>query len=130
MHELAVCQGLIGEIERVAAAHRAEAVEQATIRLGPLSGVLPELLRSAYLIARAGTVAAGAELVIEETEARVRCSRCGAEGPAPPNRLICPACGDWRVAVVAGEELVLTSVALRRAPAATADEMGGEDACA
>lgn len=114
MHELAVCQGLIGEIERVAAAHGAEAVEEATVRVGPLSGVVPELLRGAYEIARAGTIAAAARLVVVETAVVVRCTRCGAEGEAAPNRLICPACGDWRVRVVQGDELLLESVALRR----------------
>jgi len=114
MHELAVCQGLIGEVERVAVAHGAGAVESVTVQIGPLSGVAPELLRSAYLIARAGTVAAEADLFIEETTVRVCCTRCGLEGEVTPNRLLCPTCGDWRVRVVAGEELMLKSVGLRR----------------
>jgi hydrogenase nickel incorporation protein HypA/HybF len=117
MHELAVCQGLIGEVERVALAHGASGVECLTIQIGPLSGVAPELLRSAYSIARAGTVAAKADLVIEETKVRVGCTLCRAEGEATPNRLLCPSCGDWRVRVVAGEELILKSVELRRVPA-------------
>lgn len=117
MHELAVCQGLIAEVERVAAAHGAEAVDEVVVRIGPLSGVEPELLKSAFTIARAGGVGAEAALVIEETGVVVRCSICGAEGPARPNRLICPACGDWRARVIEGDEMLLASVALRRAPA-------------
>jgi Zn finger protein HypA/HybF involved in hydrogenase expression len=73
-----------------------------------------DLLLSAYSIARAGTGAAVADLFIEETKVRVSCTRCRLEGEATPNRLLCPSCGDWRVRVVSGEELILKSVGLRR----------------
>jgi hydrogenase nickel incorporation protein HypA/HybF len=30
----------------------------------------------------------------------------------PPNRLLCGACGEWRVTVIAGEEMLLASIDL------------------
>jgi hydrogenase nickel incorporation protein HypA/HybF len=48
---------------------------------------------------------------------RVRCRSCSAETGAQPNRLVCGACGDWQVDVIAGEEMVLTRVEIETEPA-------------
>lgn len=112
MHELAICQALLDEVERVAREQHAERVAAVRVRCGALAGVEPELLHRAYEVARAGTLAADAQLTIEDSPVRVRCSRCGSEGAARVQRLVCAACGDWRTHVVAGDELVLASVEL------------------
>ena len=115
MHELAVCQGLIDQIERVARAQHASTVHAAVVAVGALSGVEPELLQSAFIIARAGTVAAQAQLRVDTLPARVDCPVCGLCAEVPVNRLLCPGCGTWRVRVVGGEELTLMQVELSRA---------------
>jgi hydrogenase nickel incorporation protein HypA/HybF len=112
MHELAICQALLDEVERVALAHHAERIFGVHIRCGALAGVEPELLHRAYEVARAGTLADGAALTIEDSPVRVYCPRCKREGPAPAQRLVCSTCGEWRTEVVAGDELVLMSVDL------------------
>ncbi len=113
MHELTVCRALIGQVEAVARAHGARTVTRIELRVGPLSGVVPELLREAFALARAGTVAEGAELRLVEVPLEVECESCGTRGPAAaPNRLLCPACGGWRTRLVSGDELLLVRVAL------------------
>ena len=112
MHELAVCQGLLREVERVAAQHDAAAVERIVLRVGALSGVEPPLLERAFEVARTGTVAERAELVIENGPVVVKCRECGGSCTVPVNRLLCGYCGDWRVRVIEGEELLLQSVEL------------------
>lgn len=112
MHELSVCQAMLREVARVAAGRDAAAVRRIVLRLGPLSGVEPDLLAEAFPLARAGTVADGAELVIERLPIRVRCDTCGAETEAAANRLLCAACGDWRTRLISGDELLLVSVEL------------------
>lgn len=114
MHELAICQALIGEVVRVARAERAIKVSVITIEVGPLSGVEPHLLRQAFPLAKAGTSVAEAELVVVSSDLRVRCTRCGAETIATPNKVVCLACGDWRTQVVSGDQLMLLSVELDR----------------
>jgi len=112
MHELSVCQSLLEQVERVAADHGAERVERIRVRIGPLSGVEADLLRSAYPLAAAGTIAEGAELDIEPAPVLVHCFTCGAETEATPNRLLCGACGDWHTRLVSGDELLLASLEL------------------
>jgi len=76
------------------------------------------LLEHAYPIAAAGTLAEHATLTIETVPVRVRCRGCGVEGGAQVNRLVCSACGDWQVDVIAGEEMLLTRVEIETVSAA------------
>ena len=111
MHELAICQALVAQVEGIAAARQAQA-RQVRIGVGPFSGVEPELLGSAYPLACSGTRAEGSQLVIDRIEPRVRCRTCGAESTAAPNRLLCGSCGDWRTDLLCGDELLLLTVEL------------------
>ncbi|WP_092991999.1 hydrogenase maturation nickel metallochaperone HypA/HybF [Thiohalomonas denitrificans] len=112
MHELSVCQGMLGQVSNIAREHGAESVSRITVRIGPLSGVEPRLLKEAFTIARMGSVAAEAELLIEELSVRVHCSQCGADSNVTSNRLVCANCGDWQTQLVSGDELLLASVEL------------------
>jgi hydrogenase nickel incorporation protein HypA/HybF len=113
MHELAVCQALIDQVTEVAQREACAVVERIEIAVGALSGVEPALLQRAFTIARAGTVASEAELVIHAEPVRVLCSRCGTASQVPAQRLTCSQCGDWRVQVTDGESLVLQRLSLR-----------------
>ena len=112
MHELSICQAMLQQVEAIAAQRQARGVTSITIRIGPLSGVEPDLLQHAFPMARAGTVAAEARLIVERLPIRVRCEQCDAETEATPNRLLCGACGDWHTRLVSGDEMLLASVEL------------------
>jgi hydrogenase nickel incorporation protein HypA/HybF len=112
MHELSICQALLGQVEQIAQRESASSVDLIRLRIGPLSGVVPELLEQAFSIVRAGTVAARAELAVESLPVRVQCTQCGAESEVAPNRLLCGTCGDFRTRLLSGDELLLASVEL------------------
>lgn len=114
MHELAVCQGLMTQVEQIAQRENAERVTRILLNIGPLSGVEARLLADAFPIASAGSVAEGAQLVIEQLPIRVACLSCGAESDASANRLLCGACGDYRTRLLSGDEMLLTSLELER----------------
>jgi len=115
MHELAICQALMNQVESIAAERNARSVVSIVVGMGPLSGVEAQLLKHAYPVASAGTVAEGAELVIEDLPVRIKCTQCGNESDALPNKLVCKACGDWRTTLISGDELILMRVELETA---------------
>ena len=115
MHELAVCQSLMEQIEDIAQERDAKSVLSIVVGMGPLSGVEAQLLKNAYPIASAGTIAEKAELIIENLPVRVKCNQCGSESDALPNKLICKQCGDWKTELISGDELLLMSVELEKA---------------
>ena len=110
MHELSVCNALLGQVEQIAAERRAGAVMRIIVRIGPLAGIEPALLRNAYPLAAAGTIAEQAELEIEDADVVVRCTVCGASSTVRPNRLLCSACGDFRTRIVSGDEMILQRI--------------------
>lgn len=114
MHELAVCQALIDQVEEIALRERADQVLSIHLGIGPLSGVEPRLLEQAFSIARAGGVAASAELLIDNLPVQVSCDQCGQTTDALPARLLCGTCGNWRTRLVSGDELQLLHVELVR----------------
>ena len=121
MHELSVCLALLQQVERVAREHNARSIDRIVVRVGPLSGVEPDLLKNAYPIAVAGTIAEDAELEIEIADILVRCSRCEAESRATVNKMLCAECGDYRTILVSGDEMILQRVELERAETREAD---------
>lgn len=114
MHELSICQGLLRQVEQIAKDNDARAVERIILRVGALSGVEPPLLERAFEIARMGTVAEEAELEIEEGPVVVQCQVCGGSSVVPVNRLLCTYCGEWKVNVTQGEELLLLSLEIEQ----------------
>jgi hydrogenase nickel incorporation protein HypA/HybF len=117
MHELAICRSLLKSVEETARTHEASSVVSVSLSIGPLSGVEAPLLERAWSIARAGTVANEASLLITVSKIRVKCSQCGHEGPATVNSLICENCDDWRVRLVSGDEMMLVSLELEESTA-------------
>lgn len=112
MHELSVAQALVEQVEDLVAHHGAQGVGKIRLRIGPLAGVVPDLLITAFPMAAAGTSVEGAELECLPSPLRVRCRTCGAESDALPNRLLCAACGDWHTQVISGDEMILERVEL------------------
>jgi hydrogenase nickel incorporation protein HypA/HybF len=112
MHELAVCQALIEQVETIAGERHAQRVDTICVSIGPLSGVEPRLLEQAFPVASAGTVADGASLELDCLPVRVRCRQCDHLTDALPSRLVCGNCGDWQTELVSGDELILSRVEL------------------
>ena len=110
MHEYSLAQALVERVEREARARRASAVHRVTVRLGPLSGVEPELLVTAYGHLRTGTLCAGAELDLVGEDVVWRCEACGA-ALVPGSALCCPDCG-LPARLAGGDALVLDRIEL------------------
>jgi len=116
VHELAVAQALVEQVDAVITRHRATQASLIRVRIGPLAGVVPDLLATAFPLAAAGSRMEHAELDLVEAPITVRCQTCGAETEAAMNRLLCGACGDWHTQVISGDELLLESVELETTP--------------
>jgi len=110
MHELAICQALLGEVTSLARSRGAISVTDIHVGIGPLSGVEADLLQDAFPIAAAGTVANAASLHLHRTVVRVKCTECDEETEVKVNQLVCGKCGDWRTTLIGGDELLLERV--------------------
>ena len=112
VHELSLCDDLLSQVMAIAAQHNAESVESVTVQIGALAGVEPLLIESAFELIKAGTLAEGAELILQTAPVIVLCNKCGAQSEVAANRLLCNACQSHETKLISGDELILASVTL------------------
>ena len=98
------------QVDQIAHQQQATAVERIVLQIGPLSGVEPHLLKQAFPLASAGSLAQNSVLEIHEQPIEVECSKCGQRSVAKPNRLICAHCGDWQTRLLSGDEMLLERI--------------------
>lgn len=112
MHELSLCQDLLDQVTAIANSHQAEKVVSITVRIGPLAGVEPKLLESAFSISCIGTMVEQAQLRLETQPLRVMCNVCALESDATISNLLCRHCGECDTRLISGDELILARVEL------------------
>ena len=110
MHEYSVVSSLIAAAEARAREHGATAITRLRVRIGELSGVDPELLVTAFEMAREGSMCAEATVEVERVPVSWACRGCGCP-IAPGEVLKCPACGA-PARLLSGDEIVLAQMEL------------------
>jgi hydrogenase nickel incorporation protein HypA/HybF len=112
MHEFSIAVRLVEAVEQ-ALAERGIAAEptRVLVRVGELSGVVPEALELAFPAAAHGSQLALAALEIETVPLVLRCEGCGREWHADEPFLLCEECGGGAaVTVLSGRELDLIAI--------------------
>lgn len=110
MHELSIMDSALTLALEQARQAGATKVHRIRLRIGALSGVVPEALQFAFEALATGTPAEGAALEIEPVAARFWCQSCTREFESANLFADCPDChrpsGDLR----AGREMELASM--------------------
>ena len=106
MHELSVTQSVV---EAVMDRTGEQRVVEVRLRVGRLSGVVPDAMRFCFDLVTDGTPLQGARLDIDEPQGSASCRRCGATFVLHDLILLCP-CGSADVRVLTGRELAICSV--------------------
>lgn len=114
MHELSITQSVVDMVADRTAGRRIASVR---LEVGKLSGVVADAMRFCFDVATLGTSLEGAVLEIDETPGRASWRTCGADFDVADLILLCP-CGSADVRVIAGRELLVTSVEMMEEPCA------------
>jgi hydrogenase nickel incorporation protein HypA/HybF len=113
MHELSIAMSIVEGAADEAFRIGADKVAAIYLKLGAMSGVVPEALLFSYDLACEGTPLEGSRLEIEEIEPTVNCSRCGGERAVESvQSLRCAECGTLSFEVIKGRELVIVGLEL------------------
>jgi hydrogenase nickel incorporation protein HypA/HybF len=113
VHELSICTALASIVERHA---DGRAVARVHLDVGHLRQVVPDTLRFSWELVVAGTALEGSVLDVNHVPAAIRCRTCGEHTTLSAPVFRC-GCGSTLVDVVAGDELVVTSLDLLALPA-------------
>jgi hydrogenase nickel incorporation protein HypA/HybF len=107
MHELSLIVNLFEILEEQARAKSAKKIMSVHLRVGLLSGAVPELLKTSFDIYKKDTLAAEAELNIEEVPLKVECLACGFQMVKDDYVLVCEECGSNNLKTLQGTDLFL-----------------------
>jgi hydrogenase nickel incorporation protein HypA/HybF len=111
MHELSVAHAVVSTVVE-ALPVPAPRVLQVRLRIGELSGIVPQALEFAYDVATQGTPLADAVLVIERSPIVVSCPTCGDQPIPSAHDFRCPVCSVPCGNVVGGKELEILDITL------------------
>ena len=110
MHELSIMQSALDLALEQARKAGAKRLLELRLRIGALSGVVPEALEFAFEALTPGTLAEGARLALEKVPARFWCAHCGREFESDDLFADCPDCQRPSGELRAGRELELASL--------------------
>jgi hydrogenase nickel incorporation protein HypA/HybF len=113
VHELGLCEAIVGAVEKRAGDRE---VARVTVQVGRLHHVHPEAFEQSFAIAAMGGVAGDARAELVLLPVRSRCETCGAVAEGDEIPLACGSCGGVDIELTGGNELLLESIEYR-APA-------------
>jgi hydrogenase nickel incorporation protein HypA/HybF len=87
-------------------------VEEVVVTIGPLAGVEPLLIASAFELLTHRTCLERTRLRIEHTPLRLACDSCGAECERDEIEFACSACNSSRTRVLSGDGMILRHIVL------------------
>ncbi|MGV7218726.1 hydrogenase maturation nickel metallochaperone HypA [Bradyrhizobium sp. UFLA05-112] len=105
MHEMALCEGIIGIVEEEARKRPFSRVKVVCLEIGALSHVAPTAMTFSFEAAAARTIARGARLEIVEMPGIAWCMACSTSVEIRQRYEPCPSCGSHQLQVTGGEEM-------------------------
>lgn len=110
MHEVGIVQSVLDIAAQQAQDANATRIHTIRLRIGRLTGIVPEALDHAFTVLRVGTPAAEAKLAIEYVPAVCWCEVCAQEFEADSIYSECPVCGTPSLVVRHGQEMEMVSL--------------------
>jgi hydrogenase nickel incorporation protein HypA/HybF len=112
MHELSLARDLLSTIESRLHSNNVQVV-RIDLEIGSALGIVADSLRFAFEAIATGSKAEGAELSIEQIDARSRCAGCGTLFEFDSLIGACPRCGRLGGEFLSGNQMVLRSIEVR-----------------
>lgn len=105
MHEMSLCESIREVLTDEAQRHAFSRVRRVRLEVGRFACVEVEALRFGFDVVMRGSVAEGAELVIEEAPGLASCTDCGRTVEITDRLSTCPACGGEHLIPVGGDAM-------------------------
>ncbi len=110
MHEFTITKSILAIVLEKAQEADARKVTSVNLRLGRLTGYVPECIQLQFDILSHNTAAAGAKINFQQPPARIFCRKCNANFTAESFDLMCPMCHNMEIDILSGSELYIESM--------------------
>ena len=105
MHELSIATSILDTVLQEIEAKNLPPVENIVVRIGALSGLLPDALEFSFEAIKQNTPLADTRLDIEKVSVTGKCRDCAADFEVEDFVFACPRCGSGNIEVTHGQEL-------------------------
>lgn len=112
MHEYSIVQSLLDACEDNAKANEASKVTKVVVKIGVMSGVEPELLKTAFDTFKEQTMCEEAQFIMNIQKVVVKCQKCFEESTLEKLEYACPKCQSLELDVIDGEDMFLMQLEL------------------
>ena len=112
MHEYSIVQSLLDSCDENAKANNATKVMKVVVKIGVMSGVEPELLKTAFDTFKEKTICENAEFIINHQAVIIKCEDCLVESTLKELEYCCPKCESVNVKILDGEDMYLMQLEL------------------
>jgi hydrogenase nickel incorporation protein HypA/HybF len=110
MHEAGLMQNVLEMSLEQARTHKATRIDAINIKIGMLSGVVPDALEFAFEAMKKDTIAENARLNVDYAPVVCWCRGCEKEFKPENFSSICPECGKNDIEIRSGLEMNLVSI--------------------
>jgi len=110
VHEFGLAQEIFRIVIAAALRNRATEVRKVVVVAGAMRAIVESQLAFHFTVIARGSIAEGAQLVVETLPARGRCPGCESEFDAPEFDLACPRCGGAETTLIQGGELLVKEI--------------------
>lgn len=107
MHEMAIAQGILDIVLKIATENKAVKVTGIKLLIGQMTQVEPESLKFGFAALSMRSIAEGADVEIKIVPLVAQCNRCRQKFPVEGYCFICPNCKSVSVTLVSGRELAV-----------------------
>jgi hydrogenase nickel incorporation protein HypA/HybF len=113
MHESSLVRCLLEQVRQACEPAPLAEIEEVVVSIGPLAGVEPLLVASAFDFVTRDTCLKQARLRIECVPLGLVCESCGSEWERDEIDFACPTCSSNRTRVLSGEGMILRHIVLK-----------------
>ena len=112
MHEYSIVQSLIESCEEHVKANNATIVSKVVVKIGVMSGVEAELLKTAFDTFKDKTICMDAEFIMNIQDVVIKCNSCQKESTLKKLEYCCPECNSTDLDIIDGEDMYLMQLEL------------------
>ena len=106
MHEASIALSVLETVSDLCQQEGYNSIESVRLRVGRAAGILPDALLFAFDVAKAGTIACKAELIIEYISLGGVCRDCGSNFASEERYIFaCPVCKSSAIKITQGDEM-------------------------
>ncbi len=110
MHEMSIVQGLIAIVKEEMDKSGATRLRSVMVKIGEMSGILPDALKTCFEIATSGNEMDGAELNMDIAPLMGYCRKCNKEFKVIEYNFSCVECHSSNIDIISGREMNIVEI--------------------